>query len=716
MFAVGLTPANAVLEGTIDVVFADESAYDVPEGVGIIAICVEEPVDNNNQNPQDPKIIRTYRTAVGKNGSFRFEKIMPGFYYLAVDPMSITLNGVTVEVDGHLFHGEGEGAIVLNGYGTINTLHVPAPAAVAEDPFKLKVLSIKAVDKSEIPLSDGSRIAEPAVSMKAGQAICIEFNKPIDRDADGTRFFFVSNSTQITGYTKHLIVNGDDGHGYAYVWHDSINNAVEDLKLWFTVSSFDKDTLFNKSLYVGYAYQLTITATNLYGYDYDNELVDGVFMADLPIVVTFDKEIPENSSVEGILNPNQNTTIPVNFEYDGKLLYAYAPLVYGNAYTLKFKITTDEGVVIYNTENGLKDPKDRNILYVSDDGNFISFSTADALVCNEPLMVGVYGPAILRFNHSIENDNVFAFINKAVVYPEYARPISLECEVDENILELSLPEGTALLPGTDYVFNIYIVSEQGARLFKLEDYHFTIPTVAPYFDTDFTNGLDDFEVVGEDYDYNSTTASFSWTSLGINLKDPGVPNVYQLWVRAVGSTAGDWILKASFNEISSFDYTYRDQKIKIDVVEAIPGEALLYTHEVEYILTSYDENGLMIQSPVVTISDEVGPKMTSAKPYIAPGKTYAELNTDPVVFTLETNEPIDSIKKEDVVVGGAHPEYFDVTWKMAEGQNSAQFTVKALDAPVQSQYAEGDLKLTITLRDSSYNKSELVLDFKQQIN
>ena len=516
-------------------------------------------------------------------------------------------------------------------------------------------------------------------------------------------------STQITGYTKHLIVNGDDGHGYAYVWHDSINNAVEDLKLWFTVSSFDKDTLFNKSLYVGYAYQLTITATNLYGYDYDNTLVDSILMADQPIEIVFDREIPENSSVEGILLENGNYEgIPFTFEYDGKVLYVYAPLKYACSYNLMFKITTDEGVVIYNTENGLSAPVAGNILKAQ--GDFIAFSTDEALICNNPILGGMYGPAILRFNHSIENDNVFAFINKAVVYPEYARPISLECEVDENILELSLPEGTALLPGTDYVFNIYIISEQGARLFKLEDYHFTIPTLAPYFDTDFTNGLDDFEVVGENYDWDTTTASFSWTSLGINLDQQ---KVYQLWVRTVGNTAGDWILKGTFDEISSFDYTYRDKEIEITNLEdAVPPHALLYTHEVEYILTSYDEDGLMIQSPVRTIQDMVVPKMTSPKPEIAPGTTtYAYLNENPVIFNLDTNEPIDSVKEEDVVVGGAHPEYFEVTWKMVDA-DSAKFTVKAVNAPVQATYAEGDLELTITLRDTSYNETEQVLDFK----
>lgn len=715
IFAVGLTPANAVLEGTIDVVFADKSAYDVPEGVGIIAICVNQPVANN----QEPDIIRTYKTTVGKAGSFRFEKIMPGFYYLAVDPMSITLNEVTIEVDGHLFNGEGEGVIVLNGSGTTNTLHVPAPEEIIEDPFKLKVLSIKAVDRSELPIGDGTRRHDYDVNMKAGQAICIEFNKPIDKDADRTMFFFMSEATQVTGYTQYLIVNGDNEHGYAYVWHDSINNIADDLKLVYSVSS--KGDYLNGVLEIGYAYQLKITETNLYEYDYDSKLVDGVFMADQTIVVTFDKEIPENSSVEGVLelhNLGQSRTIPVNYEYDGNLLYANAPLEYREYdlnevyYTLMFKITTDEGIVIYNTENGLSEPAERNILKVIDSGDRIRFSTADALVCNEPLMGGVYGPAILRFNHSIENDNVFAFINKAVVYPEYARPISLECEVDENILELSLPEGTALLPGTDYVFNIYIKSEQGARLFKIEDYHFTIPTLAPYFDTDFTNGLDDFEVVGENYDWDTTTASFSWTSLGINLDQD---NVYQLWVRAVGSTAGDWILKASFNEISSFDYTYRDREIEItDLADAVPPHALLYDHEAEYILTSYDEDGLMIQSPVRTIKDMVEPKMTSAKPYIEPGTTsYAYLNEHPVIFTLDTNEPIDSVKEEDVVVGGAHPEYFEVTWKMVDA-DSAEFTVKAVNAPVQATYAEGDLELTITLRDTSYNETELVLDFKGQ--
>ena len=280
VFAVGLTPCTAVLEGNIGVKFEDGSTYVVPEGVGIIALCTDQPIDYGDdpeEEPDYPDIVRTYRTTVGANGSYKFEKLLPGYYYIAVDPMSITINGVTVEFDGHLFFEKGEGALVINGYGTTKTLYVPGEEE--EDPFKFKVVSVKAIDRSEIPVSNGSRDIVPDVFMKAGQAICIEFNKPIDKDADRTMFFFVSEATKVTGYTQYLIVNGDNGNGYAYVWHDSINSA-EDLELVYSVSSFDKGDYLNGVLEIDYAYQLTIDSTNLYGYDYDNNLRNGVFKAD----------------------------------------------------------------------------------------------------------------------------------------------------------------------------------------------------------------------------------------------------------------------------------------------------------------------------------------------------------------------------------------------------------------------------------------------------
>jgi len=728
IFAVGLTPANAVLEGTIDVVFADKSAYDIPEGVGIIAICVNQPVANN----QEPEIIRTYKTTVGKAGSFRFEKIMPGFYYLAVDPMSITLNGVTIEVDGHLFNGEGEGAIVLNGSGTTNTLHVPAPAEIIEDPFKFKVVSVKAIDRSEIPVSNGSRDLIPDVSMKAGQAICIEFNKPIDKDADRTMFFFMSEATQVTGYTQYLIVNGDNGNGYAYVWHDSINSA-EDLELVYSVSSFDKGDYLNGVLEIDYAYQLTIDSTNLYGYDYDNNLRNGVFKADQPIEIVFDKEIPENSTVEGILLKygalyNPSIEIPVTFEYDGKVLRAYAPIEYrcenfGDLaandfwYTLKFKITTNEDIVIYNTENGLFLPKVTNLLLIGEEGDCITFKTAGLRLLSIPEYIDPNDEFYAVFNQSLDGNTATAFLTSYYDNDKFS-VIPLNCKIDDNIITASLDEGTALHP--DFTYSVTCIVTTEYEIEEIDDhvlFHFTTPKfqVGSEFDELFHNGLDDFKVVGDKYDWDSEVVSFSWTSLG---KFLGQGQVYDLYMRMIddeGEEIQGWDQVASFNEIEYFEYTFRDKEIKKDC--AVLGQDprdLLYGRCAQFILVSYDEDGLMIQSPVRTIQDMVGPKMTSAKPYIEPGiTTYAYLNEHPVIFTLDTNEPIDSVKEEDVVVGGAHPEYFEVTWKMVDA-DSAGFTVKAVNAPVQATYAEGDLELTITLRDTSYNETEQVLDFKGQ--
>ena len=709
VFAVGLTPSYAVLEGAINVKFADGSTYDVPEGVGIIALCLAR--------LDELEVVRTYRTTVGENGSFRFENIQNGPYYLAVDPMSITLNGVTVEIDGHLFKDEDDGVLVVNGYGTTNTLYVPGDEL--EDPFKLKVVSVKAIDRSELPLSSVSRDVNPDVSMQAGQVIVIEFNKPIDEDAFGTQFFFESVHTQITGYTKHLIVN-DDEHGYAYVWHDNINSA-DDLRLWYCVSSFEKDETLFDCIYLDYVYQLNLMETNLYGYDYNHKLEDGVFNADQPIVIVFDKEIPEDSTVEGVLSKHQgglDPEIPVFFEYDGKVLLAYAPLEYrfnkDFYYTLKFKITTAEDVVVYNTENGLTMPELRNMLLRVD--NSVKFTTAEIEVLAATgsgldESIDPYDEFYAVFNLDLDGNIADAWLTY-LPDPDHESFIPLNCEIDGKIITATLDEGKALNPDFTYKLHLEVYSELYDELFALSDGLFELESpyfnVNKYFDDLFHNGLEDFTLIGDNYDYDSTTVSFSWTSLGEFL---GEHEVYDLYMRKLDKGVGEWKFVASFDELSRFEYTYRDKEIEHDCLALTAGD-LLYCKCAQFVLITYDEDGLMIQSPVQVVYDMVGPEVTSQDPYIEVETPYVELHTKPVVFTLITDEAIDSVWEEDVEVGGAHPEYFDVTWVMT-GENTVKFTVDALYAPMSGYYEEGDLELTITLWDTSYNLTEKVIDFKK---
>ena len=715
--AVGLRPLNAILTGEIQLKFQDNSVYNVPEGTGITAICVEEPVDNNAQAM--PETVATYRTTVDKDSNFKFENILPGFYYLVIDDMWVTYNDISIFVGGKKFSDNV--IIVNNGFGTAGQLFVNVENM--DDPFKLKVLSVTAINRSELPLASGSRDIVPEVGMKAGQAICIEFNKPIDESAYGTMFVFTSDHTQLTGYTQYKIINGDNGNGYAYVWHDSIQSAV-DLRLYFSVSSFDKDKL-EKSFYVDYSYQLNITSTNLYGYDYDKKLVDGVLKAEKPIEIGFDKEIPKNSIVEGILvkyTPNniQGAEMPVEFEYDGKTLFAYAPLDYRqddleSYYTLKFKITTDDGIILYNTENGLTEAAERNLVLITGENDCIKFRTASLIIVSTNVMgeyiPNPYSPFVIKLNQSLEGNTVEAGLFS--YEPGDDTPYSivpLTCKIEENYITVSLAENKALSPSFKYRVVILVESERGHLLYKFDSGKVTISPEFKYFDSEFHNGLDDFKVVGDKYNWNSKEVGFSWTSLGIDLGiDLGKHNVYQLWKRRADAMA--WTFLDYIDELSKFDYDYRDKTIMFEELYALAEGDLLYDGSVEFLLISYDEDGLMVQSPVLSVKDTVGPKVTSELPSIEPGTTFTAIHENPVVFNLTTDEPIDSIKEADVVIGGAHPEYFEVSWKMS-GEKSAAFKVDAVNAPLTGSYAEGDLMLTITLRDTTYNKTELVLDFK----
>ena len=724
--AVGLRPFNAVLEGNIEIKFSDGSVYKVPEDTGITAFCLDEPVDDVAAGILHT--IASFKTTVKEDGNFGFKNIVPGFYYLFVDPMCVTHNDVSFDIDGMFFK---DANIVANGSGRTDQLIINVDQ---EDPFKvnLKVLSVKAVDRSELPLASGSRDIVPEVGMKAGQAICIEFNKPIDESAYGTMFVFSSDHTQLTGYTQYKIINGDNGNGYAYVWHDSIQSAV-DLRLFFSVSSFDKDKL-DSSFYVDYAYQLNITSTNLYGYDYDKKLVDGVLKADQPIEIVFDKEIPENSTVEGILvkyTPNNNPDsagTPVEFEYDGKTLFAYAPLDYRTGdldttyYTLKFKITTNDGIIIYNTENGLTEAALRNLVLITGENDCIKFKTASLIIVSTNVtgeyIPNPYSPFVIKLNQSLEGNTVEAgLFSYKLGYDKPYSIVPLTCKIEENYIIVSLAENKALSPSFEYRVVILVESERGHLIYKFDSGKVTISPEFKYFDSEFHNGLEDFTVTGDKYDWNSKEVDFSWTSLGIDL---GKPTVYQLWKRRADAMA--WTFLDSINELSEFNYNYRDKTIMFEELYALAEGDLLYDGSVEFLLISYDEDGLMVQSPVLSVKDTVEPdvEIKEPYPYIEPETLYSELFDDPIEFTLTADEPIDSIKEADVVIGGAHPDYFEVTWEMTneEGikkENEATFTVKVKNEPsVGSKYEEGDLMLTITLRDTSYNQTEKVIDFKGQ--
>ena len=401
-------------------------------------------------------------------------------------------------------------------------------------------------------------------------------------------------------------------------------------------------------------------------------------------------------------------SIPESVDYDGKTLFAYAPLDYRqddleSYYTLKFKITTDDGIIIYNTENGLTEAADRNLVLITGEHDCIKFKTASLIIVSTNVtgeyIPNPYSPFVIKLNQSLEGNTVEAGLFSYELGDD--KPYSivpLTCKIEENYIIVSLAENKALSPSFEYRVVILVESERGHLLYRFDSGKVTISPEFKYFDSEFHNGLDDFKVVGDKYNWNSKEVGFSWTSLGIDL---GKPMVYQLWKRRADEMA--WTFLDSIDELP--------RRIMFEEPNALAEGDLLYDGSVEFLLISYDEDGLMVQSPVLSVKDTVGPKVTSELPSIEPGTTFAAIHENPVEFTLTTDEPIDSIKEADVVIGGAHPEYFEVSWKMS-GEKSAAFKVDAVNAPLTGSYAEGDLMLTITLRDTTYNKTELVLDFK----
>ena len=372
IFAIGLYPEvvpSGILTGSIFAKFDADDGRVLPVSyTEISAVKVDQEGD-----PIFP--LESYRTIVEIDGSFIFTGLEDGLYVLVVDPFIIEYAGLSVDFDARPFV---DNIVLVNdGRGEAGNIYYETDEEVD---FSLQIVSITAVTRSEIP-DEATRLADPDAFMQAGGGLLIEFNKPIDAEADGTFFEFsvYSQFGEIVGYTNHFIYNVDN-KGYALVWHDGIEYILENLKLAFHVSSYTPgDDLLVYDLDIDYTYPLNIVATNLYEYDFYGVPVDDyTFGRELSLLFIFDRPIPENSIVVGELyNGGHDDKVDVDFAYEGEFLVATAALRYGSGYYLRFKIYTEDGVVIYNTAGGLERAEMANI--VIGDESEISFKTVEDL-------------------------------------------------------------------------------------------------------------------------------------------------------------------------------------------------------------------------------------------------------------------------------------------------------------------------------------------------
>lgn len=822
---VPVTVPTGILTGSIYAQFnADGTVLPVSyTEISAIRLAIDE--DGEPYLPDDLPI-ESYRATVEIDGSFLFSGLEDGIYVLAIDPFIIEYAGVTVDFDSMAFM---DNIVVVNdGRGEAGNLYYQTDEEVD---FGLKVVSIKAVKRSEFPEEASKGLGYDAY-MQAGGGLCIEFNKPVDPDGDDTffEFYVYSQNGQIVGYTDYVIVN-EDTTGYAYVWHDGIEYILDGLKLAFHVSSFvPGDEIVELGLDVDYTYPLNIVGTNLYEYDYFGKLIDDyTFDRELSIQIVFDRPIPEGSYVEGkLFNGGEDDEVDIEFVYMDDVMVGLAKLRNGLRYYLRFKVITEDGVVIYNTYDGLDaaeavsvvivdngdiafrtkkdlnlmkanfpidmddaielefdeqlrdfydfilslreagsetdipcetsigginshsliidpvlplDPEKKYTLCLSvlidvygdesylfdtgseefreynadfqvvdldDDGNIVfetlepSFKalSGDFYVTNIDVNdvtedFNPYTPFVIEYNRPVKKAvAVLTWVKDDLLFGE---PIELICTVEGDIVTASLPDGQWLFPGFEYSLIVSATSEEDELDITISD---ILVEENPVFFEGNENGLASFDVVGE-YDSVDTSIEIKWITEGYHFGEEGA-GVYQLWK---STSPDEWELIASFDELYSEIIAYYFPEITKVVGHAIGDDDLLFGGYCEYLLVTFDSDGLMIQSPVRKISDTVAPVANVIElPILEDGKEYNPSYVFEIVLGSETEEYLD---KGSVVIDGDIPEKMVLTPQVIFGQVGIKITFSGICV-----YETGDLDIQVSFSDTSGNESEpLELDF-----
>lgn len=591
----------------------------------------------------------------------------------------------------------------------------------ASDEFSMQVVSVRSVDRSELPIGEYSR----GVSMEAGSGLAVEFNKEIDTSAEGTFFKFTSDIAKVTGDTKYVIKN-ENGKGVVYVWNDSIHFATDDLELSFCVCSNIENDYCMDVISVDYSYALELVDTNLYGVDYYGNLVDEVFQPGKDIELFFDKVIPSGAWFDGVLTC-EGEYIPFSTSIDANKVTVDADFEYGKEYTLKFKLVSSDCVILYSTVNGLDyldgfdavlynddeivfnslpginlthtnfgfsyyeglEPSSALRLYFDEEiedvvgyafvtlkstneskyfslssyDNYIELKGVDPLAAHETYYLEIYanietaeGVKYLSTNQdhfidyakannvvSIEDDKIvfrtgdlaFAAVPKSkgetnvellgttydfnpydpmIIQFNYpvtnavatlvcttidGEEIPAVCEFEGNVVTVSLGD-KALFPEFTYYLKVTAYAADGSSELTTTAWTFIEVMDNPEFINN-QNGLSSFSAQTGDFDSKTTSATFEWTSSTTHYG----ADCYRLYKR---DAAGVWTLLKSFNEKTKIDLEY-DTSFSFTVDNAFATDELAFNGYCDFMLITYDDYGLMVQSRFINAKDNKTPSL-----------------------------------------------------------------------------------------------------------
>ena len=795
IMAVALKPANGILTGVLEgatmyevgdePVFIGE--YDIPAGTGLVAYYI--PVSFlENMDPDDESVllaltkeiesldpeVRSFRTTVAADGSFTFTNVPNGLFFIVVDPFTTEdLAQIRVpqticfreNADDHLY-GEGAGHLfttVISGSGDAGMLY--ALVEVHEDPA-LKLVSIRAVDRSELPIE-----ADRDIKMTTGGGLVLYFSKILDTHYEDMFFGFESShddgvTWEVIPGTQYYIDNDYDlGLSAVYVWNDSFSmyqtTELNDYlsRINFKVSSYEEDDTLEGTHGVKNAYHMDIVSTNLYGESYYGIIQDGQFDPDNNILIRFDQIVPEGAFADiefFYIKDEARKDVLFDWSIDGDVLLIDPLLLdYDQDYYLSFKIISDEGVNLYSTILGLKDAEARGI--VKRDGmltDCIVFKTAEHQQFEIAKLDDKYITNNLKIDLAAHDQDTWTYDGETFDFDIYkdisfmltsptnkylisakltwiapnATEVEIPVEVDVNefdIVTISLADDCKLFP-VGQIYNLKVTAyDEELQKIVIRNLINPMP-VHPedYVLIDAPNGLYSFDIANpmpddpehpELFDSKDENVEFKWDSVGYNF---GAELAYYLLKLDENQKVVE-VLNV-YNEKSKIVYQYDKEYDELEnaiIVGTNIGDddldELAFNGKTGFVLLTYDASGLLIQSPIIWVEDKVAPTLDGigddpAHPLL-PAGDYHEDDTVTFYLKAESNELLEFESDLATWTGIEMDNVFvdsEVEYSVGLiGETRVKITVKFLSDVTLDDGA--DLTIEIAAEDTSGNLSEV---------
>jgi hypothetical protein len=329
------------------------------------------------------------------------------------------------------------------------------------------------------------------------------------------------------------------------------------------------------------------------------------------------------------------------------------------------------------------------------------------------VLESVYHPELFfEFNQSVAGslaDGVVLATLQMIIDEQtekYGDVIVLDCKtfLDYSILWMSIEseEKVGLFAG-EYEFTLEILDSGLNEVYSFNGLVLNIGNGLVFdLDDEFSNGLESFKVANE-VDHDDHVVEFTWDSEGNELGTLGFGK-YAILAREYG--ADGWhVVGDLIPEKESYAEYYYNPSFDREVY-AIEND-LGFGNYYQFILVTFDDEGMLIQSPAVTVKDTVAPIIEDV--YGAIINEGLHDKGDVIEFTVIADENILKLTEDDVEIISEYKDTFSITWEPGVEHRAVKFKVTFLK---KFTYTDGDLNLKVKVVDTSGNESEEVtIDF-----